>query len=279
MTEKHHQLPMPEPNNPVMETHRASDDVANRRRTKESIQALPTNEDGTIANEADRIQLIEDSAPLAEFVANKFFSRVVDKEDLRQEAYVALVEAVEKFDVTRDVELSTFAVPAVSNYLKKRLRDERKAVDGIQYDPVRAAAYDAAEQQLRVSGLEVTDENVAKVSGLSIDDALLERELRHKHRRPLSFDAPQYSDDESTLHETVADETPDYDELEIRMVIEQGIEKMSKDVYKEVLRLRFGLPPYERAHTQEEVAALFGCDRMQIYRYERQIAKELAPIL
>jgi RNA polymerase sigma-B factor len=61
--------------------------------------------------------------PLAESVVNRFAPYQVDKEDLRQEAYRALVDAIDRFNPSYGNMFETFAIPTIIGNLKRYLRD------------------------------------------------------------------------------------------------------------------------------------------------------------
>src|SRR5215510_14182577 len=77
----------------------------------------------TTRDRALRNQAIAAHLGLAYSIARRFEGRGEERDDLRQVALVALVEAVERFDPSRGVTIATFAVPTISGALKRHLRD------------------------------------------------------------------------------------------------------------------------------------------------------------
>ena len=74
----------------------------------------------------DRQNLVLDNLNLVDFVIQKYLhiSPVVqDYEDYRQEGRIGLILAAIRFDTSREIMFSTFAVPYISGYVKKHRRD------------------------------------------------------------------------------------------------------------------------------------------------------------
>ena len=79
------------------------------------------------AHEGDkeaRDTLIEENMGLVRSVAARFRNRGVDLEDLFQIGSIGLIKAVDKFDLTYQVQFSTYAVPMIAGEIKRFLRDD-----------------------------------------------------------------------------------------------------------------------------------------------------------
>jgi RNA polymerase sigma-B factor len=64
-------------------------------------------------DENARERVIQEQLPLAEFLARKFAGRGEPLDDLIQVASVGLIKAVDRFDVDRKIEFSTYATPNI----------------------------------------------------------------------------------------------------------------------------------------------------------------------
>ena len=75
-------------------------------------------------DQAAREKVIQEQLPLAEFLARKFAGRGEPVDDLVQVASVGLIKAVDRFDVDRKIEFSTYATPNILGEIKRYFRDK-----------------------------------------------------------------------------------------------------------------------------------------------------------
>src|SRR6266568_4442234 len=72
---------------------------------------------------AVREQILRLCLPLAEHIARRFSGRGEDLDDLVQVARVGLVEAVDRFDISRGSTFLSFAVPTIMGEVRRHFRD------------------------------------------------------------------------------------------------------------------------------------------------------------
>ena len=75
-----------------------------------------------------REELITRYLPLVKSLARRFASRGQPVEDLIQVGSIGLIKAIDRFDLERGVELSTYATPTVLGEIKRYFRDKGWAV-------------------------------------------------------------------------------------------------------------------------------------------------------
>jgi len=75
-----------------------------------------------------RGRIVEHFAPLAQQLARRFANRGEPLEDLTQVANVGLINAVDRFDTTRGVEFTSYAVPTIAGEIKRHFRDQSWSV-------------------------------------------------------------------------------------------------------------------------------------------------------
>jgi RNA polymerase sigma-B factor len=75
-----------------------------------------------------RDELVTRCLPLAEHIARRFDGRGEAHDDLVQVARVGLVNAVDRFDVTRGFDFVSFAVPTIMGEVRRHFRDTGWAV-------------------------------------------------------------------------------------------------------------------------------------------------------
>ena len=66
--------------------------------------------------------------PLVEYLARRFAGRGEPQEDLIQVANVGLMNAIDRFDVERGVQFSTYAAATMIGELKRHFRDKGWAI-------------------------------------------------------------------------------------------------------------------------------------------------------
>ena len=79
--------------------------------------------DGGAPDEAARAELIERFLPLARQLARRYQHGDEPLDDLSQVASLGLVKAIDRFDASRDVAFSSFAVPTILGEIKRHFRD------------------------------------------------------------------------------------------------------------------------------------------------------------
>lgn len=86
-------------------------------------------EEGTPAHQYARNTLIEMNLSLVRFAAGRFRSRGGgDMEDIVQVGTIGLIKAIDRFDLSREVEFASFAVPYITGEIKRFFRDTSWAV-------------------------------------------------------------------------------------------------------------------------------------------------------
>src|SRR5512132_1297662 len=74
-------------------------------------------------NTVDRDELVERFLPLARALARRYKHTGEPFDDLFQVACLGLVKAIDRFDLSRDVALTTYAAPTMLGEIRRYLRD------------------------------------------------------------------------------------------------------------------------------------------------------------
>src|SRR5215472_6910711 len=91
----------------------------------EQLSALPTGDPERLRI---RSELVELHLPLVEYLARRFRNRGEWLDDLTQVATIGLIKSIDRFDLARGVEFSTYATPTIVGEIKRHFRDKGWAV-------------------------------------------------------------------------------------------------------------------------------------------------------
>jgi RNA polymerase sigma-B factor len=100
-----------------------------RELSKLFFQQLAVLEEGTPEHQYARNTLIEMNMSLVRFAAGRFRSRGPEEmEDIVQVGMIGLIKAIDRFELSREVEFTSFAIPYIVGEIKRFFRDTTWAV-------------------------------------------------------------------------------------------------------------------------------------------------------
>jgi RNA polymerase sigma-B factor len=218
-----------------------------------------------------REALIERFLPLARQLARRYQRPDESIDDLFQVASLGLIKAIDRFDSTRGIAFSSYAVPTILGEIKRHFRDRTWAVRvprDLQELALRAERLvgDMARELRRQPTISELAERL-EVGEEQVLDAL---EAARAHRSS-SLDAPRTGDEDGTdtVGDLLGDDEDGYRRAEQRATLERLMRSISARE-REVLRLRF-----EEDLTQAEIGELIGVSQMQVSRLIRQAMTRL----
>ncbi|GAA0589285.1 SigB/SigF/SigG family RNA polymerase sigma factor [Streptomyces crystallinus] len=92
------------------------------------FRRLAALDEGTPEHAYVRNTLVELNLSLVRFAARRFRNRAEPMEDIVQVGTIGLIKAIDRFDVERGVEFSSFALPTITGEMKRFFRDTSWAV-------------------------------------------------------------------------------------------------------------------------------------------------------
>src|SRR6202167_5113251 len=99
-----------------------------RARARELFERLAVLPPGDPERTRIRGYLVELHLPLVEYLARRFRNRGEWLDDLTQVATIGLIKSIDRFDLERGVEFSTYATPTIVGEIKRHFRDKGWAV-------------------------------------------------------------------------------------------------------------------------------------------------------
>jgi RNA polymerase sigma-B factor len=220
-------------------------------------------------DERAREQLILQYMPLARGLALRYRRGAEPAEDLIQVACVGLVKAVDRWDPTRGLELSSFATPTILGELRRHFRDTTWGIRpprGLQ-ELVLAADRERHAVQADTG----RPPTLAELAGrLACEESAVSEALQAGGCRSLpSLDAPVRDGDAHVAGELIPLIDRELERTEQRATIER-MTRVLDDRSREVLRLR-----YDEDLMQREIAARTGTSQVHVSRTLRASLKRL----
>jgi RNA polymerase sigma-B factor len=240
--------------------------------TEESQEAHSDRELFALARSGDaraRERLAERYLPLARRLARRYQRSEEPLEDLVQVASLGLLKAIDRFDSSRDVAFSSFAVPTILGELKRHFRDRTWSVRVPRDLQELALRVDRTVAELSLGKRRApTVSEIAEAVGATEEqvlDALGAAGAYHAG----SLDAPRPGRaDADTPGESLADslgeEEGGFERAEQRATLAPLLAHVSPRE-RLVLTLRFG-----EDLTQAEIGERIGVSQMQVSRLIRQ---------
>jgi RNA polymerase sigma-B factor len=218
-----------------------------------------------------REQLIEQYMSLVRSLARRYSYRGEQLEDLVQIGAIGLIKAIDRFDLDRGVELTTYATPNIIGEIKRHFRDKGWSVRvprGLQELNVQLSRL--VEQLTVQLGRSPTISELAQAAGAEEEEVLEALESGRAYSS-LSLSAGSGGDGEDDLDplESIGTEEHQYEVSEDRAVLAPGFKALDERERK-ILQLRFfeGL-------TQSQIAQHVGISQMHVSRLIRRSLEKI----
>ena len=236
-----------------------------REDTRYLFEELRKTGDPALREELAKLHL-----PLVEYLAKRFKDRGEPLDDLVQVGSVGLLKAIDRFDLERGVEFSTYATPTIVGELKRYFRDKGWAVRVPRRLQELSLRLNKVVSQLTQDlGRSPTVPEIAKFAGLTEDEVLEALESGQAYSTT-SLDAPSGEDDDAPLRlDRIGEEDLRIDNLEYFASLAPLIEKLPERE-KTILYLRFF-----KGMTQSTIAERVGISQMHVSRLLTRILEFL----
>lgn len=209
-----------------------------------------------------RDKLINDNLGLVHSCAGKFRGKGIEYDDLFQAGCLGLIKAVNGFDETRGVRLSTYAVPVILGEIKKLFRDGGTVKVGRALKELSLKASRITAQFENEFGREPTIAEVAICLGVDNETAA---QAICAGMQTLSLTA---DDDAGSGQIDVPVDSPE-EKITDRLALQQMISALNSQD-RSIIMLRF----FSQL-TQTETAKRLNMTQVQVSRRERKILQKL----
>jgi RNA polymerase sigma-B factor len=237
-------------------------------RVDDKILLRRYHEDGDLQA---REQLIEQYMSLVRSLARRYSYRGEQLEDLVQIGAIGLIKAIDRFDLERGVELTTYATPNIIGEIKRHFRDKGWSVRvprGLQELNVQLSRL--VEQLTVQLARSPTIPELAKAAGVEEEEVLEALESGRAYTSlSLSVGGGGGDDDDLDPLESLGTEEHEYEVSEDRAVLAPGF-KVLDERERKILQLRFfeGL-------TQSQIAQQVGISQMHVSRLIRRSLEKI----
>ena len=217
---------------------------------------------------SERERLIVEHLPLVRGLARRYANRGEPLDDLVQVGTIGLIKAIDRFDPSRGVKLSSFATPTILGEIRRHFRDRSWTVRvprGIQ--EARAQITHAVSELSAENGRSPSVREIAESTGLSTDD-VLDALAAGSAQRPASLSAAG-ADGEDEGDIAVGTDDPGFEQAEARATLDAGLAVLPPRE-RVILHLRF-----EEGLTQSQIAEKVGISQMHVSRLIRRAIESL----
>jgi RNA polymerase sigma-B factor len=211
---------------------------------------------------AARDGLVALHLPLVEHCARRFRNRGEPFEDLVQVGTIGLIKSIDRFELDRGVEFSTYATPTIIGEIKRHFRDKGWAIRVPRRLQELRMQIGAATAELTQSlGRSPTPRELADALGCSVEEIVEGIESSNAYST-LSLDATDDGGEDGgfSMLDMLGLDDEELEHIEIRESIKPLLEALPMRE-KRILLLRFF-----RNKTQSEIAAEIGVSQMHVSR-------------
>jgi RNA polymerase sigma-B factor len=245
-----------------------------RERTRELFRRLAQEPEGK-AQENLRNELVQLHLPLVDHLARRFRNRGEPLDDLVQVGTIGLIKSVDRFQLERGVEFSTYATPTVLGEIKRYFRDKGWAVRvPRRLQELRLSLATATAELTQELGRSPTVAELAERLKVNEEDILEGLESANAYST-LSLDAPELGEtDGQSMADSLGADDDALEGVDYRESLKPLLARLDPRA-KHILMLRFF-----RGMTQSQIAGEVGISQMHVSRIlSRTLAQLRAGLL
>lgn len=209
-----------------------------------------------------REKLINGNLRLVLSVIQRFCGRGENADDLFQVGCVGLIKAIDNFDISLDIQLSTYAVPMIIGEIRRYLRDNNMVRVSRSVRDLAYKVLQVKERITRENGKEPTIEEIAKELEVEKEEIILSLDAIQD---PVSLQEPVYNDGADSLYimDQVKDKKNTDENWAENITMNEALKRLNEKE-RMIIDKRFFL-----GRTQMEVAEEIGISQAQVSRLEK----------
>ncbi|MEV7468092.1 RNA polymerase sigma factor SigF [Streptomyces kronopolitis] len=225
------------------------------------FERLATLEEGTHEYQYARNTLIEMNISLVRYAARRFRNRGDDFEDIMQVGMIGLIKAIDRYDLSREVEFTTLAVPYITGEMKRFFRDTTwdvrvpRRLQELRVDLARASEHLSSEL-----GRDPKVSELAEHLNIT-EEAVVEGQVAANGYSASSIDVAINEDgNDAPLADLIGSCDEDMDLFEDLHTLKPLLDGLA-DRDRQILEMRFG-----QEMTQAQIGEALGISQMHVSR-------------
>lgn len=241
-------------------------EVLNSKETEELFKKLKEGD------ESAKEKLINGNLKLVLSILKRFTNTKYNMDDLFQVGVIGLIKAIDNFDVTLGLKLSTYAVPLIIGEIKRYIRDNTSVRVSRSTKDLAYKIIKYQDEYLSKEGHFPTNEEIAKELGV------LEYEISYaldSLKDPMSIFEPIYNEGGDTIYlsDQIADTKDINTDKDMIISLRKAFQKI-KSREKDILISRFII-----GKTQMEIADYLGISQAQVSRIEKNAIESVRNLI
>lgn len=218
-----------------------------------------------------RVDLIHGNLKLVLSILKNYNNKVDNLDDLFQVGCVGLVKAIDNFDMSYNVTLSTYACPLIIGEMKRYIRDNISLRVSRSVKDLAHKIMKLKEELTTIDGHPPQDEEIAAILGVTpyeITNAITSM------KEPVSMYEPIYNDGGDTIYlcDQLSPPKEEFDK-DLKLALEKAMEKLKPRELR-ILKDRFLI-----GKTQMEIASELGISQAQISRIEKSALTNIKKLI
>ncbi len=207
-----------------------------------------------------RDELVTMHLPLVRHLARRYRESGESMEDLTQVGTIGLIKAVDRFEIGRGTEFSTFATPTILGEIKRHFRDRTWALRvPRRLQELSARVATCTDDLIKTLQRSPTVREVAEALDVTDEDVLAAIEIRHAYNTS-SIDAERDDDRAASIAESLGTDDPAFEALEDSESLRPLLAALP-DRERQIVMLRFF-----GSMSQTQIAAEMGMSQMHVSR-------------
>lgn len=211
--------------------------------------------------------LIKNNSGLIWNIVKRFTGRGYEAEDLYQIGSIGLIKAIKRFDISLEVQLSTYAVPYIMGEIKRFIRDDGIIKISRQTKELAIKIKQIQNEYMNKKGEEITIGKLSEILDLSKEE--IAAAIESNSYVDSIYSVEDGSEDDRMLVEKIADSKDEYNCLVDKMALNEIINHLEARE-KEVVMLRF-----YKEQTQAQVGKILGITQVQVSRIEKRVLDKM----